>query len=129
MAATVASKPAPALGMAQDPNSMSIAPVIDAPGGASQQQGSQGSEDAGPKVPPQHQQVKLTDFALVRTLGTGKSSFSACFRLVGFLLSPFSFAFPLLASYLASCVTTLYRPAAFCMRQHRYWYHECCCYG
>lgn len=28
-------------------------------------------EDVEPKVPPQHQQLKLTDFALVRTLGTG----------------------------------------------------------
>ncbi|KAI1779277.1 Pkinase-domain-containing protein [Hypoxylon cercidicola] len=28
-------------------------------------------EDVDPKVPPQHQQLKLTDFQLVRTLGTG----------------------------------------------------------
>jgi len=31
----------------------------------------QGREDAGHSVPPQHQRVKLSDFSVVRTLGTG----------------------------------------------------------
>jgi hypothetical protein len=30
-------------------------------------------DDAGPKIPPQHQRVTLADFTLVRTLGTGMS--------------------------------------------------------
>lgn len=29
------------------------------------------AEDEEPNVPPQHQRLKLNDFALVRTLGTG----------------------------------------------------------
>ncbi|KAI1300469.1 camp-dependent protein kinase catalytic subunit [Xylaria venustula] len=74
MAATVAPNPGPGPvpGGVPDPNSI---PVIAAPdaaaGGASQHDGRPGSDDAGPKVPPQHQRVKLTDFSLVRTLGTG----------------------------------------------------------
>ncbi|KAJ8122933.1 hypothetical protein ONZ43_g996 [Nemania bipapillata] len=78
MAATVASNPGPVPvpgnpGMAQDPNSTPIAARMDAGGGASQQQQQegQGGQDAGPRVPPQHQRVKLSDFSLVRTLGTG----------------------------------------------------------
>ncbi|RWA11452.1 hypothetical protein EKO27_g3639 [Xylaria grammica] len=70
MAATVASKPALVPGVVQDHNSISITAAMDTAGGALQQEGGQGSEDAGPKVPPQHQRVKLSDFALVRTLGT-----------------------------------------------------------
>ncbi|GAW15526.1 hypothetical protein ANO14919_049390 [Xylariales sp. No.14919] len=71
MAATVASKPGLVPGVVQDHNSISITAAMDTAGGALQQEGGQGSEDAGPKVPPQHQRVKLSDFALVRTLGTG----------------------------------------------------------
>lgn len=35
---------------------------------------------AEPKVPPQHQRVKLADFSLVRTLGTGNSICRICCR-------------------------------------------------
>lgn len=74
MAATVASNPHTVPGIARHPDPLPIAVAMDAAGGVSQQE-SRASEDAGPGVPPQHQRVKLSDFALVRTLGTGMSSF------------------------------------------------------
>ncbi len=73
MAATVAPKPGPAPGVVPDPNSIPIMAAMDAAGGAEQREEGQCSDGAGPKVPPQHQRVKLSDFALVRTLGTGMS--------------------------------------------------------
>ena len=80
MAATVAQSPAPVPRVVHDPNSISITAATDAAaaattaaGGAEHTADGQSSEDAGPKVPPQHQRVKLSDFALVRTLGTGRS--------------------------------------------------------
>jgi protein kinase A len=75
MAATVASKPGPVPGVGQDSEPTPFMAVMDATGGALQPEG-QVSEDAGPKVPPQHQRLKLTDFTLVRTLGTGMRSLS-----------------------------------------------------
>lgn len=93
MAATVASKPGLVPGTVPDPNSVPIAmTAMDAGGGASQQEG-QGSEDAGPRVPPQHQRVKLSDFSLVRTLGTGMytSDFYTVPFLQLFLRLPVSF--------------------------------------
>ncbi|KAI1500662.1 kinase-like domain-containing protein [Biscogniauxia marginata] len=61
MAATVA-KPGPVPDVGQEHD---LGPVANMEAGG----GSQGS--AGQRVPPQHQRLKLTDFALVRTLGTG----------------------------------------------------------
>lgn len=45
----------------------SLRPVTNADAGAVSQEDS----DPEPKVPPQHQRLKLSDFSLVRTLGTG----------------------------------------------------------
>lgn len=45
----------------------SLRPVTNPESGAV----AQAEEEAEPKVPPQHQRLKLNDFALVRTLGTG----------------------------------------------------------
>ncbi|KAI1184430.1 camp-dependent protein kinase catalytic subunit [Nemania serpens] len=70
MAATVASKPHPVPGITRHPDPLPITVAMDAAGEVSQQE-SRASEDAGAGVPPQHQRVKLSDFALVRTLGTG----------------------------------------------------------
>lgn len=83
MAATVASKPGLIQGVGQDSNSMDTA------AGADIRDIHDIHDDAGPKVPPQHKKVKLTDFNLIRTLGTGMSSHRLLF------LSFFSPPFPL----------------------------------
>jgi hypothetical protein len=84
-------------------------------GGAWQQElEAQDREDAGHGVPPQHERVKVSDFSLVRTLGTGTCTikllaFPLCRRsmlsidVVLFpLCSPFALSY--LPTYLLSLV-------------------------
>ncbi|CAJ2503746.1 Uu.00g111400.m01.CDS01 [Anthostomella pinea] len=65
MAATVATKPGPIPGVGQE---RSLRPAMNTDAGGVSQGGAAG---AGQRVPPQQQRLKLNEFALVRTLGTG----------------------------------------------------------
>ncbi|KAI0403533.1 kinase-like domain-containing protein [Xylaria palmicola] len=69
MAATTQEPALPAV-LAHDPNVPNVPVATVAAGGASPRH-DPGSDGAGPRVPPQHQRVRVTDFTLVRTLGTG----------------------------------------------------------